>query len=415
MKIFNLFVIIAISLSLPACGGDNSDQQSNHVSANSISSISISIDEKYVLLNDFFNLNWSISGSGTCSFTGLINESVTSSGSKIIQADRVGELNISLQCNNLQSSASIQVLPRAIEVPDPIFADALTRLGYPVVSGLMDIKDALAIEKLCINGNRSFYGLPDDDNIIWSETNFSVPDWPVTCAFTNKDEYIKDISGLEYFFNLKTLRVTHQKIVEFDLSNLSKLFYFTIWGNPVENLDLSKNTAIEIFNVSETSLTTVDTSGLVNLRHAEFQQNYDREMPPYTLSHGTFVKGFSHLDFSNNPKLELLYLTSNPLKELGISKKNSLLRELWASRTLIKSLDLRGFTKLNYVILNQSFHLENLNAYGINNFMVPFRFYCQECPNLYQVFVHDVAGYLEWLNKSRIWLDQHITLIEGAG
>ena len=233
----------------------------------------------------------------------------------------------------------------------------------------------------------NFYGDADSNGTTTFE-NSAVPDYGANVAYTLDGKYITDTSGIESFRNLETMRLERQQLEEIDLSTLKNLSFLSLWRNPILNLDLSGNTELTSIGLSETGLTNIDTSKLTKLVEAAFQHG---RVAPFSVTNGNktyTVKGFSSLDFSKNTELQRVYLNYNPLTDFGIGQNNkSSFRELWATNTNIKSLNLSGFSKVDYVILNSSKNLTYLNLSGINNDQVPSRLFCEVCPNLNQIIV----------------------------
>lgn len=301
-----------------------------------------------------------------------------------------------------------------ISIPDIVFADALTRLGYPVDSeGKMKPSDALKIENLIITSRTNYYGESDSNGTTIFD-NSAVPDYGTKVAYTPTGEYITNTSGLKSFRNLKTMRLEHQQFEEIDLSTLNKLYFLSLWANPILNLDLSYNTELTHLGLSSTALTSIDLSKLNNLEEAAFQHGSE---VPYTITNGnkTFtVNGFSSLDFTQNINLQRIYIHYNPITEIGIGDNNkATLKEIWARGTALESLNLSGFGKVDYVILSSSNNLNYLNLVGVNNGQVPYRLFCDGCPNLSEIQVSNVTDYESALENQEISVDSHINFVEG--
>ena len=81
------------------------------------------------------------------------------------------------------------------------------------------------------------------------------------------------------------MRLEWQDFTTINLNENSELFLFSLWNNPITELDVSAN----VFNfwVYQKHLKTIDTSKLSNLEEAAFQGGV-----------------FESLDFSQNQKLK---------------------------------------------------------------------------------------------------------------
>jgi len=417
MKKHHCLSLIAV-LVLTACGGGGGDNNSK-VGAPSDPNggsevpalnpqVTLTASTKQAIIGKPYTLNWGLKDVNNCSLSGAIEQTVINSGSWEVTPTQQGPQKTTITCGSVSDSITVEVLPEFVEVPDPIFADALSRLGYPVHNGEMATLDALAIDKLCITSIPGYYGQPDENNTAIFD-NTSVPDSGVRCAYT--DGYITDATGLEKFLNLRTIRLELQQIKQINISTLQGLQFLSLWGEPIINIDLTKNTELVSLGLSETSLTTVDTSSLVKLEEAAFTQG-ERQVP-YYLNNGTLVQGFSKVDFSKNQNIQRVYLNYNPLTDFGISNNKNSLRELWAFSTNVESLDLSGYKLLNYILLNKSQNLNHLNVFGVNNDAVPFRLNVTEAPNLTEIIVKNKADYTKARDEGKIYIDPQVNIVEG--
>lgn len=372
--------------------------------------VTLTTSTEQAIVGNSYTISWVLKDLSSCSLSGAITQTVTESGSAQITPTQQGEQKTTIKCGEVSSSVSVNVLPEFVAIPDPVFADALSRIGHPIHNGKMSTLDALNITMLCITSKQGSYGVADSNNTAIF-TNTSVPDSGVRCAYTN--EYITDATGLESFLNLRTIRLEHQQIEQVNLLTLKNLYLLSLWGDPIKEINLANNTQLAFLGLSETSLTTVDTSRLMDLEEAALQQDGDRQLLPYTLSNGTLVTGFSNVDFSQNQKIKRVYLHNNPLIDLGISKNKDSLREIWANGTNVESLDLSGYKYLNYIILNDSKNLNYLNLYGVNYDSVPYRLYLNNEPSLTEIIVKNRDAYIKARDEQKIYIDSSINIVEG--
>ncbi len=134
---------------------------------------------------------------------------------------------------------------------------------------------------------------------------------------------VDDLTGIEYLTELKKLN--------------------TGIMSPLEKLDVSKNTKLEVLYCAAYDLTELDVSKNVNLKELE-------------CSMGKLTK----LDVSKNAKLEVLYCFQNQLTELDVSN-NPELRQLDCAGNQLTTLNVGGNLKLEglYCAHNQ---LKELNV-----------------------------------------------------
>ena len=307
----------------------------------------------------------------------------------------MGLNNYGISCGGGAASVNVRVVNQYTKIPDSVFADALTRLGYAVTNGQMLSSDALSIKRLCITSLQDFYGTADANGVS-TFNNSSVPDNGVRCAYTPTGSYIASVDGLESMLNLQSFRIEMQKFSALDISNLNNLTFMSLYGNPFSTIDLSANSALQFLGLGETSLTAVDFSALTNIVEIAVQNDATRTLP-YTSSSGTLVKGFSSLDISKNKTLRRLYAQGNGLTTLNFNAVNNVaLQELWINNNNIQALDLSDLSALDYVIVNNN-NLTNFNLKGVARGGIPSRFYADHNPNLNTILVTNPVA---WRNAA---------------
>lgn len=255
-------------------------------------------------------------------------------------------------------------------IPDVVFVSALIRLGLSVVNGRMLVRDALTVTGMTI-GMGDGYNPPEGG--LWTGT---------------RGEYITDLTGLEQFKNLKTLRIEHQKVTTVPLQMLTNLEQLSLWGNPLTTIDVKSNTKLTMLGLSETGITEVDLSTLSNLEIICFQNNSSRPLP-YTLTNGTVVRGFKKIDLLQNPKISHLYIWNDGLTDSTLLLPTTKgLIEFWAERNRFTKLDFSNYLNLTHIIVMnnmlQSLDLRNIaSAWG----GVPLRVYTTGNPYLLTIRV----------------------------
>lgn len=258
-------------------------------------------------------------------------------------------------------------------IPDVVFASALIRLGLPVVNGRMLVRDALTVTGMTI-GMGDGYNPPEGG--LWTGT---------------RGEYITDLTGLEQFKNLKTLRIEHQKVTTVPLQMLPNLEQLSLWGNPLTTIDVKSNVKLTTLGLSETGITEVDLSTLSNLEIICFQNNSSRPLP-YTLTNGTVVRGFKKIDLRQNLKISRLYIWNDGLTDSTLLLPPTKgLAEFWAERNNFTKLDFSNYLNLTHIIVMnntlQSLDLRNIaSAWG----GVPLRVYTTGNPQLFTIRVTHV-------------------------
>ena len=182
--------------------------------------------------------------------------------------------------------------------------------------------------------------------------------------------------NLHNYQNLEFLDLSYNPIFNIDLSKLTNLRFLDMSDTPIENIDLSKLINIERIYLDITNIkNTIDFSHNNKLRAVSIR-NYLPEQTFLTRNgettfperHGNIK--IKELDFSNNPLLDSLYISSIDLKEIDL-KNNLLLKYLTLNNTKIKKLDL-----FHNKFLNEC--LSNIDDNNINILKIDDSSYCTD-------------------------------------
>ncbi|SHK09866.1 T9SS type A sorting domain-containing protein [Epilithonimonas mollis] len=161
---------------------------------------------------------------------------------------------------------------------------------------------------------------------------------------------INDMTGIEFFVNLTTLKCGWNNISNLDVSKNSKLKALYCFLNQLTTLDVSKNLQLSILWCAGNKLT--------------------------------------NLDISKNIELESLYCEGNQFSSLDLSENISL-NSLSCGRNQFITLDLSKNTNLTWLYCNTNPLLTSLNLKNGNNTKLG-SIYIVENPNLICVQVDDV-------------------------
>ncbi|MBM6498635.1 T9SS type A sorting domain-containing protein [Flavobacterium macrobrachii] len=113
---------------------------------------------------------------------------------------------------------------------------------------------------------------------------------------------ISDLTGIEYFTNLKRLECIFNNLTTINLSSLTSLNWLQCRNNQITSLDLSNLTQLKNLSCSNNLLTLLNISHQPELEILIISNNY-----------------ISSLDFSNNPLLERVYCGGNLISSLDFS------------------------------------------------------------------------------------------------
>ena len=139
---------------------------------------------------------------------------------------------------------------------------------------------------------------------------------------------ISDLSGIEFFTALTTLRCQGNQLTALDLSKNTALKNLYCSSNQLTALDLSKNTELGTLDCSANQLTALDLSQNVNLTKLTCYKNQ-----------------LTTLDVSQNVKLTELACYENLLTALDVSQ-NVKLTKLTCYQNLLTSLNVSGAAAL---------------------------------------------------------------------
>ncbi len=143
---------------------------------------------------------------------------------------------------------------------------------------------------------------------------------------------IVDLTGIEDFVSLITLRCDNNDITSLDVSNNQTLTDLRCHDNPLGTLDLSANTLLTRVDAFRTELTNINLTGLTQLAVLKVSENL-----------------FSSIDLSTNTGLiELTISENSALTSLDVSTHTELVK-LYAYECQLGSLDLSTNTKIEVV------------------------------------------------------------------
>lgn len=157
----------------------------------------------------------------------------------------------------------------------------------------------------------------------------SIGEAEATSFITIWPSNVTDLTGIEAFINLDSLR---------------------IYMNPVTTIDISNNTALRFLECTGCQLSTLDISKNIELRHLDCSGG------------ATMSNALTSLDVSGNRALESLICSENQLTALDISN-NSALISLFCGRNQLSDLDVSNNTALTKLACNNN----RLTALDISN------------------------------------------------
>ena len=146
-----------------------------------------------------------------------------------------------------------------------------------------------------------------------------------------ENKYISNLSGLQFFPNLKVLNCSHNRLTKLDVSKNTVLQELVCWEDQLTSLDVSQNTALQELECFENQLTSLDVSQNPALQKLNCGHNR-----------------LTSLDVSKNTELTYLDCGYNRLTELDVSQ-NTKLTELYFVSNKITSLQADNCTNLTVI------------------------------------------------------------------
>ena len=230
---------------------------------------------------------------------------------------------------------------------------------------------------------------------------------------------ISDLTGIEYFPNLRVLDCQNNHLASLDLSgnkelreiylnsnqmtslnvsNCTKLTYLDCSNNQLTELDVSKNKKLKELYCDGNSLPALNVSKNTNLewlacgdnRLTKLDVSRNKKLKQLSCSNNQLTildlsrnadldsldfsgNRLTGIDLSYNPLISGLFCSDNPLTGLDISK-NPDVSALFCERCGLSRLDLSGHPKLRYLICNGN-RLTSLDVSGNTEL---YRFECSD-------------------------------------
>jgi hypothetical protein len=138
---------------------------------------------------------------------------------------------------------------------------------------------------------------------------------------------ISDLTGIEYFTNLKSLRCENNLLTELDVSMLSDLRTLGVYNNSLTDLNIAGLSSLRDLYASGNSLSSIDFTGLTNLNVVQIDNNQlailDFNDTPNIYSIDCFNNQLTTLDVSNITELISIDCSSNLLESLNVKNEFS--------------------------------------------------------------------------------------------
>jgi len=208
-------------------------------------------------------------------------------------------------------------------------------------------------------------------------------------SLTMESALISDLTGIEAFTSLKTLKCNNNLLQTLDLSQLTQLEYLECWHNQLTSLDLSNNTKLTGLNCTNNYIQSLDVSVCPEMNSLICQNN---ELTEFIFSSNLMWidvrrNNLQSLDVSNNTDLVNLDCFDNQISSLDVSA-NTLLTHLDCGYNQMTDLKLNGERLTVLKCYNNQ-----LTSMDLSNYEFLSQFDCRDnllttlilnnCPNLW--------------------------------
>ncbi|WP_343588678.1 T9SS type A sorting domain-containing protein [Flavobacterium sp.] len=262
--------------------------------------------------------------------------------------------------NNVAFSTVCQT-PEYLLIPDPELEKVLIANNVDgVVDGKVIKSKVLATETLYLNITTvtDLTGLEYFENLKKLDLSTSGGSTAINkidlSPFTQLTSFASRFTNLSEInvsknVNLKDLDLNSNKLTKIDVSSNLALENLSISRNSISELNVTKNIALKVLNTIENPLTEINVSN-----NAALQELY------------CYYNRLKTLDVTNNPNLQVLNAELNDLKLLDVSKNLQLLT-LNVDQNDIRSLDVSKNTVLTKFTCGYNNNLIYLNVKNGNN------------------------------------------------
>ncbi|MEC5395228.1 T9SS type A sorting domain-containing protein [Bergeyella sp. RCAD1439] len=173
---------------------------------------------------------------------------------------------------------------------------------------------------------------------------------------------IKDLTGIEHFANLTSLRLDRNQLTSIDLSNNLKLKELSVNANQLSSIDLSQNQLLEKLYLNDNNISEIDFSNNLKIKILSIRTNNLKTINVSNLNNLVLLdvsyNEISSIDLKANTELISLLLSNNKLTQIDLSLNRKLI-ELFSSANQLSSIDLSQNQLLEDLDLSNN-HLEGL-------------------------------------------------------
>jgi len=175
---------------------------------------------------------------------------------------------------------------------------------------------------------------------------------------------INDVTGLEYFVNVKQINLGENNLTVLDISALSKLEMLDVDNNKLTSLSLNGAESLIELSCSGNEITELDLEGAPNMEFLVCGVNQIEELdlsriPNLKILDCSFNR-LTGLDFSYTPDLSWLFMSLNPFVAIDFAPLSKL-EYLDCTSSHLTSVDLSVCPRLENLNIGYSDSLQHLN------------------------------------------------------
>lgn len=176
---------------------------------------------------------------------------------------------------------------------------------------------------------------------------------------------IKDLTGIEYFSNLKRLRASGLGIENLNVTRLPNLVELTIQGNELSSIDLMNNAKLETLNVSSNNLTSLNLTNNSKLQKVYANENkissvvFNSSVGETLTEFYIYRNELTSLDVSPFVNLTWFNCSRNHLTALDLSKNTKLLN---VTDAFIGGQEVEAEARIDYGNILVEFAVPNYNT-----------------------------------------------------
>jgi len=205
---------------------------------------------------------------------------------------------------------------------------------------------------------------------------------------------IKDLTGIQDFVNLQTLKCAYNQLTALDVRQNTKLTLLSCYANQIKNLDVRQNKLLQTLECYTNQLSSLDVTQNTALTDLYCFEN---QLTSLNTSKNTKLNRLycsdnliGSLNLTNNPLLFFLNCTNNKIKNLDITKNTGLMH-LFCSNNQISLIDASKVTELRNIDVSSN-KLVSLNLKSGKNTLINLgQNLFANNPNLACIQVDDVS------------------------